>query len=610
MALASSLAHASAFQPDLTVLSDDIAYDVHADGTFTDVETESIRIDTKGGALQAAQIPLLYSKTLQDLTVEEAYTTTPDGKRIDVTPDRIFEQQSSENADASSFDDGRLTTVMFPALEVGATVTLRTRRTERVPLFPGQFSATEHFRNERAFKSATVTVRAPSTLKLYVDAVGMSGGRAESGSADTQIWHWSLSDTPAHAQELGSVFVTDVSPRVAVTTFPSYAALGAAYLKRAEPKAAVTPAIRTLADRLTEGVSDPKVQAERIYDWVSTHIRYDAFNLGAGGIVPHDADSVLKNEFGDCKDHATLLQALLAAKGIRSAPVLVNDGEAYWLPKAAAPLAVFNHVMTYLPDLKTYADTTTGVARFGTLSYNELGKPALVTDNGMGNAEVVTLPTLDANSSGEVTTLHVTLESNGDLNGTAEVEPKGTMEWVSRKIFSSFAPIAARQVAKSTLSYNGEKGTGDYHHGDVYDLSQPFVYQSEFQVPQYARFPGPGAIQVPLGTNGFGNIASIFPFFEPETCDFAMPFPNRHVVETTILTLPDGVKPTSLPLSVDIASPLGAYRSSYAFHDGVVTVIRDLTISHPGVLVQPDQYPALRKMALAVQRDFHSRITY
>jgi hypothetical protein len=156
----------------------------------------------------------------------------------------------------------------------------------------------------------------------------------------------------------------------------------------------------------------------------------------------------------------------------------------------------------------------------------------------------------------------------------------------------------------------GQNGTGDFHHGDVHDLSRPFAYRTEFHVPGYAQFPGPGAIQVPLGIGGFSNIASAFQALGVEARDFAMPFPSRHVIETTVITLPEGVAVAHLPKAVNIASPFGDYLSSYVSDGRHITVRRDLSISNPGVLVQPSQYPALRKMALAVQRDLRSQLVY
>ena len=76
--------------------------------------------------------------------------------------------------------------------------------------------------------------------------------------------------------------------------------------------------------------------------------------LESGGFVPHPAEEVLANEYGDCNDLAILLEALLRAAGIESAPALINLGDSYTLSTigVSSPL---NHVITYLPTLDLYA---------------------------------------------------------------------------------------------------------------------------------------------------------------------------------------------------------------------------------------------------------------
>ena len=37
--------------------------------------------------------------------------------------------------------------------------------------------------------------------------------------------------------------------------------------------------------------------------------------MGIGAVVPRDMDVVLDAKMGDCKDHATVMQALLASHG-------------------------------------------------------------------------------------------------------------------------------------------------------------------------------------------------------------------------------------------------------------------------------------------------------
>lgn len=605
-----AIAHAAAFEPDVTVLADEVIYDINADGTFTREETRHFRLETDRAVKANSQVAMRYSTSLQDLAVEDAYTTTKDGKRIDVAADKIIVQQSRESAGAPMFDDGKVKTVIFPATEIGATLTLKTRYTQRQALFPGQFSAIEYFGVDKPYQSVRLVVRAPATLKLNVDAIDMQGGLQTSTNPDTQQWQWTLANTPAHAPEPGSVALVDHSPRVAITTFPDFASVAAAYNERALPKAAVTPAIQTLADSLTQGVTDRRKQAQILYEWVTKNVRYVGVYLAFGGVVPHEASAILDAKYGDCKDHVTLLESLLAAKGIKSSPVLVNAGTGYWLPKVAAPLGVFNHAITYLPEFNLFVDSTASVARFGTLPVTEAGKLALVADDGTGRAKMVTLPANTPENARIDITTRVVLDDDGNLKGTGEIATSGMFDWVSRQIFASVPAGTTSTLASQMLSAGGRSGQGDFTHGDPLDFAKPFAYQTSFEQPGYVQLPGPGAMQVPRGLSGFVNITSTFTAMSVESRDFAMPLAGRQVTETTIITLPKQVKLANLPKPVSIDSPLGSYRSSYKANGRVLTVTRTLRLTPTGMTIAPEQYPAFRKLGLAVLRDINAQLVY
>ncbi|WP_240766230.1 DUF3857 domain-containing protein [Paraburkholderia flava] len=606
-------AQAATSQPNITSLSNDIDYTINADGTFVKTVAESFRIETEQGVKEDGQVSLSYSTSLQRLDIEEAYVTTPAGKRIDVAPGQILEQQSAQGAQAPMFDDNKVKVVVFPGVTVGATLTLHYRRTQKRALFPGQFAATEYFSDRIPRDSMRLTVHAPAALPLHVDAVDLDGGRVgstDAGGANMQQWQWTLTKRPARAPELDSISVADHSPRVSISSFTDFAAVAAAYQQRARPKSAVTPAVQALADQLTKGVSDPRQQAEILYDWVSTHIRYVAIYFGFGGVVPHDADTILSAAYGDCKDHVALLEALLAAKGIASAPVLVNAGNTYWLPTAADPVGVFDHAITYLPAFKLFVDSTTGTARFGVLPPTLLGKQALVTDDGTGSARVERLPLATPDNARVTVTTRIMLDRDGNATGTAHIDSTGVFDWYARQLFASIRPGLETQVAARILTLTGQDGTGDYRHDNVQDLSKPFDYDSQFVLPDYAQFPGPGAIRVPLGLGSFSNIGAVFDVASPETRTFAIPFVAQHLAETTAITLPDGIRIPQLPKPADIESPFGRYTSLYRTEGSTITVTRTLVLSASGPLIEPAQYPAFRQFARAVKRDLRTQLVY
>ncbi|HXP97762.1 MAG TPA: DUF3857 domain-containing protein, partial [Telmatospirillum sp.] len=235
----SAFAQSASYEPPVTLLSDAIDYDVRADGTFSREVKASYRINNDQGVKLLGQISSGYSTSLQELEVIAAYTITKDGRRLDVPSDKIMLQQSRLSANAPTFDDQKVKTIVFPDVEPGAVVSVHLRKTQKTPLFPGAFSMFEEFPRSHDIVSATLTLRVPKALPLAVDAVDLSGGEVDSGNDDSKLWRFSIEHTTAHAPELGSVNLGDVSPRVTATTFPSYEAAASAYLDRAGPKAAV-----------------------------------------------------------------------------------------------------------------------------------------------------------------------------------------------------------------------------------------------------------------------------------------------------------------------------------------------------------------------------------
>jgi len=606
---ASAYAQVTEFQPNMTELSDDVTYNVNADGTYVRDQTFALRINTDQAIKRFSQIPMRFSPALQDQEVLEAYTTTKDGKRIDVAPDKIVLQQSPESANAPMFDDNKVKVVIFPAVELGSTLTLHTRKIQKKALFPGQFSAIDSFSSDFDRQSTRVTVVAPATLKLYVEAIDLKGGQIDSGKPDVQKWQWTLTNVRAHAPEVGSVAASDHSPRLALSTFANFEAVGAAYLDRAKPKAAVTPDVQKLADKLTAGVTDRRTQADILYRWVSAHIRYVAIYLDFGGVVPHDAQSILDADYGDCKDHTTILEALFAAKGIQSSPVLVNATQRYWLPKVASP-EVFDHAITYIPEFKLFVDSTAGLAMFGTLPITELGKQALVTDDGSGSAKIVSLPLSNPNNDKVNIAMTLMIDRDGNVKGSSEINDSGEFDWVSRQIFASLPAGVESQFANYVLKGTGQDGTGSFKHGDIRDLTTPLRYKSEFRLPNYVQLPGPGAMTIPKGLDGISDIAAAFESCGPESRDFPVPLIGRDVSETIVINLPDGVKVPNLPKSVNIASQFGTYQSTYAAVGQTITVTRKFDLTLPGPLLQPDQYPELRKMAQTVMHDLRAQLIY
>lgn len=590
-----------------TLLDSKQQLDVRADGGYSKDVRESYRVNDAGGIKVFSQYPLSFSPQHEVLTIVEAYTRTPDGRRIDVTPDKILLQQTSESADAPLFDDRMVKNVVFPALEVGATVTIHYRRDVKRAILPGVFWLYDTFPRNEEVRSADITIRAPASLPLYAEAIELKGGEEDSGTPGVRQWHWHLARQQAEVFERGAVDSDDVSPRLAVTSLPSYDELGRHYSVRATPQAAVTPYIATLAREIMQGSGSRREAAARLYRWVQTRIRYVAIYLGDGGVVPHEAETIARVRYGDCKDHVTLYQALLAAVGIESRPVLVNAEYAWWVPKVALPLGIFNHAINYLPEFDLYADSTALNLPFGVLTDAEQGKPALVIANDGSLSSLRRLPVATPQSDQVRVLTHLKLEADGSLVGRSEVEESGVYEYFARQVFASLADGEEPQAAATGLRGKGLLGNGDLHE----DLApgRPYRFLTRFELPDFIDPTAPAAL---IATSGLESSSGLSSFARDATLlnarKYPMPLLNGTREETVFLKLGPASHIGALPRNVDVTSRVGRYQASYRLDGDTVIAQRKLTIARSSVVLPADEYDDLHRLGRAVARDLRTQI--
>jgi hypothetical protein len=608
-----------AYVPDETLLQDDMTYTIHWDGSYSFEETLAVRLNTEAAVANDGESYIGYSGSSDTVKILAAFTTTPDGTRQDVSADKILDQQESADDD-DSFSDEREKAIIFPALNVGAVKHYHYVIDTNQPDFPGQFYDTQNFDIDSKIQSATVTITAPSGLKLFFQAVDMPGGKVASAKPGRSAWRYSLSNVPVAADEQNSVDPDDYSPSLAISTFPSWQAVGAAYEARAAAKANVTPAVQKLADQVTAGMRNPYDKAKALYNWVSENIRYVSVDIGNSGFVPDAADDILSAGYGDCKDHVTLLKALLAAEKIPSSGTLVN-WDAGFAPMGV-PMPSFNHIITYIPQFNLFADSTAQFAPFGVLPNLERGKQALITGAPGIPSRIVTLPLSQPGLEDAARLVtHEELGADGTVTGTGAVADSGRYEEEDRERFADIDPGTEEQAASDLMERFGVQGSGTlaaasvlsgagHPASDPHDLSHPFGYTTNFSMPGYATLPGPGTMPIPIGVPALNALAGLERFA-------ALPERHQNVPclaidneETTYLALPAGLVVKSLPVAANFSNGIGSYQSSYKLEAGTIEVTRHL-LTHPaGATCSPADYQNLRALSFAIGRDFRATFSY
>jgi transglutaminase-like putative cysteine protease len=597
----------SAFESPVTAVEVRIVYSVNADGTYTREESDKIRVNTAQALQGQSQTYIPYSESLQRVEVLEAYTQTADGQRVDVAPEQIITQQNPLSTNAPAFADVKVKAIVFPRMSPGATKAYRFRLTQTRPLFANEFSMIEQFPSILDIDSASVTLIAPADLPIHVQAVGIEGGPVKADEPGRAKWVWTLANAKAVPPEPGMVNPLDFSPRVVATTFADFGAAAKAYLDGAADKAGVTLAVQKRANEITAGITNPRKQAEALYNWVASNIRYVALNFGLGGVVPRTADAILETGYGDCKDNVALLGALLAAKGIKSSPVLVNAANVFWQPDVAIVPGVYNHAIAYLPDFDLFVDPTAQVAPFGVLPGPEVGKTALVTAGLDKGAGLETLPLAPATAEA-VTKIEIA--EDGSARGETTIKATGPLEFAARASMARIPPGQQDQVATRVLASTGQMGQGSLNGGDPRNLAEPFTIEATFSLQNVMNVPGPGAMSIPLGVPSPVTLTAL-------ARDVAMPERRQPIAcapydktETTTVAFPDGTEPKQVPAAVKVENRLGSFEAEYSRDGRSVTVKRRLVLRPPRPLCGPEEYQDIRALGEAVGRDLRAQILY
>jgi transglutaminase-like putative cysteine protease len=138
--------------------------------------------------------------------------------------------------------------------------------------------------------------------------------------------------------------------------------------------------LKVIADSLTKGLTTDREKIRKVYYWVQDEIRYIAFEEGLGGFIPREPIDTYNKRFGDCKDKAMLLNAILKEAGIKSYPVWIGTRDIPYTYKEVPTPMVDNHMISAVEDEGRwiFMDATTPHLAYGLPSSMIQGKEALI----------------------------------------------------------------------------------------------------------------------------------------------------------------------------------------------------------------------------------------
>ncbi|HUO03906.1 MAG TPA: DUF3857 and transglutaminase domain-containing protein [Candidatus Binataceae bacterium] len=584
-----------------------VRYDINADGTYVETIDWALKVLADQGVSDANRESISYSDSLQMAEILSVYTLKKDGRRIEV-PASNFQQEVSQGNGTSPpmFSDIESKTVAFPDVGVGDTVAMSYKLTQKEATYPGNFSMIEWFSNTQVNDDVEVRLSAPSSLPIRVFQRGVKGGEIEATDG-RRNWIWTYHNQEVVTPESSSVSQLDYGPLIIASTFKDYGALAAAYYARAKPKAEPTAQVKKLADQITQNLKTPSERAKALYDWVAKNIKYAENASGVGSVVPHPADLVIDNRMGDCKDHATVLQALLAAKGIASVPVLINATSAYTLPTIPAD-GWFNHVITYIPSLAVYADSTSQYTPFGSLPVSDSDKPALFAADYAG---IRRTPPTSYRDNGEKLLTVMEIHPDGSADGETKIEAKGFYATTAKASLMYLQPNLEDLVVRRLLNANGYTGTGSIVRGGTGDSEDEYRYSIKFHVDEAVDLPGPGGmiIQSPVAPRR-GMITDTLNTANAPPGSVNTQCYGAYWIEKYTIRLPKDLQVLAIPRPIQVASKNADYKSAYLLKNGTISAEREMVDHTAHNVCDPGYAAEFKTLLRPLRRDIRAQFVY
>jgi hypothetical protein len=474
--------------------------------------------------------------------------------------------------------DLRMKTLRVPAAQPGSVVGFEIESEAQ----PYVLAESWHFQETLPVREAHFTLQMPpgwqftSTWLNHAEVSPVAG---------TNQWQWMVSEVPdvriepamAPWQATAGQMWLLLSPPGGKDAGPqSWHDVGTWYLDLARGRRDASPEIQSKMRELTSAAPDLLTKMRALATYVQSDVRYVAIELGIGGYQPHAAAQVLTNHYGDCKDKATLLSAMLKELGVDSTYLIVNANRG--AVSADTPVNLgFNHAVLaiQLPGslqdpslLAVMSDPRMGrILIFDpTDPYTPLGSLAGRLQGGFGllvapeGGKLVQLPQLSEAASGIERAGQLTLDDSGTLHGEIREVLRGDVAARQRASFGAMTQnydhvkAVESYVGTAFSSFVIEKATV----GNLRAKEHPIEWTYSLEVPNYAKRAGELLTVRPrvLGNESSGDLET------HEQRQHAYEFASReHSTDVFEIALPAGFQVDDLPPPVDADYPFASYHS-------------------------------------------------
>ncbi|PYV48480.1 MAG: hypothetical protein DMG92_13570 [Acidobacteria bacterium] len=526
------------------------------------------------------------------------------GKDYEVKDKDAIERSLPKVDGSELISDVRVKVIEIPASDPGNIVGYEYTIEEQ----PVLLQETWYFQGENPLREGHYSLQLPAGWEYK--AAYLNHSEVKPTQTGSNQWQWTVTDEkgireeqdmpPIHGVE-GKMIVYLLPPGgVGSRGFANWKEMGSWYGNLTTGRRDATPDIKQKVAELTAGATNPLDKMRAIARFVQHDIRYVAIELGIGGFQPHPAADVFGHRYGDCKDKATLMAAMLHEIGVDSFYVVINSQRGSVTADMPANDG-FNHVILAIK-LPSGISEESLVA---TMQHQQLGKllffdptnqltplgqiggylqenyGLLVTPVG---GELVELPRLPVTMNTIRRTGNLTLDATGKLTGSVSEMRLGDRASSERWRLLHVTNNADRIKPIETL-LAGSLSNFRILKASIVNLQQtdqPFGFNYSFEALNYAKNAGDLLLLRPrvLGVKADAILETPEPRLFP--IEFDGPVQDTDTFE---ITFPEGYTVDDLPPPVDADFGFASYHSKTQVKGNVIGYTRTFEVKDLSVTV-------------------------
>lgn len=467
--------------------------------------------------------------------------------------------------------------------------------------------------------SSIYILKLQEPVSYNTHSIGIKAEQTESYEGSTRVLRWRLENIPPRIKEdfmppenriqMALLFTAiDFKLDKYPGSFESWTSFGKWNSRLYEGMQDLSPeAVMQVKEQVKE-ITDPREKIQKVYSFLQTFTRYVALELGVGGWQPYSADWVFKNKYGDCKDLANFMIAMLKQIGINAYPALVRTRDS-GIVYAEFPRNYFNHVISVVPleGDTLWLDCTVERLVAGQLPYTDEGCNVLIVRD--DSAEIVRTP----QSGPEENVWRSRIQGESGLTGrlilNGTIEAIGNFGTDLREALILNKGEDQKNLLVSGLSYYVPRfSLSDYKLENIdQNYDQPVRITFEGSITNFASMGGSRLFITPAVFNRFSQ--HDMPDEEPGERRFAVfqDFPYT-TIDSVEIRLPFGYSLESAPQIQDITASFAGYRTDYEINNGTFKYFRYLRINEK--LIPVESYTEYKEFMKQVVKSDQTKFVF